>query len=125
MSWSSKKQELVTLSTMQAEYMAATHATQEVMQLCHLISEVFGPLEEPTTLFSDSQSAIALTKDGHYHAQTNNIDIWYHFIQYIVKAGHIKLIYCPTHEMTADVLMKALPSAKVKHFATTLGLAMV
>ena len=72
-----------------------------------------------------SQSAIALTKDGHYHARTKHIDIWYDFIQYIIEAGHIKLIYCPTHKMTADVLTKALPSAKVKHFVTTLGLAMV
>jgi hypothetical protein len=95
------------------------------MWLRRLISEVFGPLEEPTTLFSDSQSAIALTKDGHYHARTKHIDIRYHFIRYIIEAGHIKLIYCPTHEMTADVLMKALPSAKAKHFATALGLATV
>jgi len=68
MSWSLKKQELITLSTMEAEYVAATHAAKEVMWLRCLISEVFGPLEEPTMLFSDSQSAIALTKDGHYHA---------------------------------------------------------
>ena len=67
-SWSSKKQELIMLSTMEAEYVAATHTAKEAMWLCRLISEVFGPLEEPTTLFSDSQSAITLTKDGHYHA---------------------------------------------------------
>lgn len=124
-SWSSKKQELVTLSTTEAEYVAATHAAKEVMWLRRLISEVFGTIDEPTTLFSDSQSAIALTKDGHYHARTKHIDIRYHFIRYIVEAGHIKLIYCPTHEMTADVLTKALPSAKAKHFASALGLATV
>jgi hypothetical protein len=124
-SWSSKKQELVTLSTTEAKYVAATHAAKEVMWLRRLISEVSGPLEEPTTLFSDSQSAIALTKDGHYHARTKHIDIRYHFIWYIIEAGHIKLIYCPTHEMTADVLTKALLSTKAKHFVTTLGLATV
>jgi len=74
-SWSLKKQELVMLSTTEAEYVAATHAAKEVMWLRRLISEVFGPLKEPTMLFSDSQSAIALTKDGHYHAQTKHIDI--------------------------------------------------
>jgi len=67
-SWPSKKQELVTLSTMEAEYIAATHAAKEAMWLHCLISEIFGPLKEPTMLFSDSQSAITLTKDGHYHA---------------------------------------------------------
>jgi hypothetical protein len=121
-SWSSKKQELVTWSTMEAKY---AHAAKEVMWLCCLISEVFGTIDKPTTLFSGSQSAIALTKDGHYHAHTKHIDIWCHFIQYIVEAGHIKLIYCPTHEMTADVLTKVLPSMKAKHFASALGLTMV
>jgi hypothetical protein len=105
---------------MEAECVAATRAAKEAMWLRCLISEVFGPLEEPTTLFSDSQSAIALTKDGHYHARTKHIDI-----RYVIEAGHIKLIYGPTHEMTADVLTKALPSAKAKHFATALGLATV
>ena len=67
-SWSSKKQELITLSTTEAEYVAAMHAAKEAIWLHQLISEVFGSLKEPTTLFSNSQSAIALMKDGHYHA---------------------------------------------------------
>ena len=124
-SWSSKKQELVTLSTTEAEYVAATHAAKEAMWLRRLITEIYGPPDDPTTLFGDNQSAIALTKDGHYHARTKHIDIRYHYIRYVVEAGSIKLIYCPTHEMTADVLTKALPSAKAKHFASALGLATV
>lgn len=121
----SKKQELVTLSTTEAEYVAATHAAKEAIWIRRLIGELFKPLSEPTTLFSDSQSAIALTKDGHFHARTKHIDIRYHFIRYIVEAGSIKLIYCPTNDMTADTLTKALPSAKAKHFASALGLTTV
>ena len=79
----------------------------------------------PTTLFSDSKSAIVLAKDGHYHARTKHIDIRYHFIQYIIKAESIKLIYCPTDEMTADTLTKALSNVKAKNFATALGLCTV
>lgn len=121
-SWSSKKQELVTLSTTEAEYVAATHAAKEALWMRRLIGEVFRPLSEPTPLFSDSKSAIALAQDGHYHARTKHIDIRYHFIRYIIEAGSLKLIYCPTDEMTADTLTKALPSAKAKHFAAALGL---
>jgi hypothetical protein len=121
-SWSSKKQPLVTLSTTEAEYVAATHAAKEGVWLRRLIGELYRPLMQPTTLFSDSQSAIALTKDGHYHARTKHIDIRYHFIRYVIESGLIQLIYCPTDEMTADTLTKALPSAKAKHFATALGL---
>jgi hypothetical protein len=57
-SWSSKKQELVTLSTTEVEYVAATHAAKEAMWLRRLITELYGPLENPTTLFGDNQSAI-------------------------------------------------------------------
>lgn len=122
-SWASKKQELVTLSTAESEYVAATHAAKEAIWLRRLISEVYRPLSEPTTLRSDNQSAIALTKDGSYHARTKHIDIHYHFIRYSIEAGSIRLIYCPTDKQTADILTKALPSVKVKHFAVALGLA--
>ena len=124
-SWSSKKQELVTLSTAEAEYVAQTHAAKEAIWLRRLITEVFKSVNTPTTLFSDSKSAIALAHDGHYHARTKHIDIRYHFIRYIIEAGTIKLVYCPTNDMTADTLTKALPSTKAKHFATALGLTMV
>jgi len=128
-SWSSKKQELVTLSTTEAEYVAATHAAKEAVWLCSLISEIFAPLEitltNPTTLHGDNQSAIALAHGGSYHARTKHIDIRYHFIRYIIEAGSIKLIYCPTDEQTADTLTKALPSTKAKHFADSMGLRAV
>ncbi len=122
-SWASKKQELVTLSTAESEYVAATHAAKEAIWLRRLISEVFRPLSEPTTLHSDNQSAIALTRDGSYHARTKHIDIRYHFIRYSIEAGSIRLLYVPTEDQTADILTKALPSVKVKHFAAALGLA--
>jgi len=82
-------------------------------------------MDGPTTLFSDNQSAIALSKEHRYHACTKHIDIRYHFIRWIIEEGSIWLIYCPTDNMVADTFTKALPSAKVKHFATALGLATV
>ncbi|THH07673.1 hypothetical protein EW146_g9242 [Bondarzewia mesenterica] len=62
-SWSSKKQEIVSLSTTESEYVAATHAMKEALWLCSLITEILAPLTNSTTLFSDNQSAIALMKD--------------------------------------------------------------
>ena len=124
-SWCSKKQELVTLSTTEAEYVAQTHAAKEAMWFCQLLTELFGSVETPTSLFSDSKSAIALANDGHYHACTKHIDIRYHFIRYVIDAGTIKLVYCSTDDMTADTLTKALPSVKAKHIAKALGLSTV
>ena len=125
-SWFSRKQELVTLSTAEAEYVAATHAAREGIWLKNLISEVFHPIPDAIPLHSDSQSAIAIAhdQDGTYHARTKHIDIRYHFIRYTIQNGKINLIYCPTDDMTADCLTKALPSMKIKHFANALGLCL-
>ena len=124
-SWSSKKQELVTLSMTEAEYVAQTHAAKEAVWLHHLFTELFGSMDGPTTLFSDSKSAISLAHDGHYHTCTKHINIRYHFIRYIIEAGTIKLVYCSMDDMTADTLTKVLPSVKPKHFASALGLSTV
>lgn len=124
-SWGSKKQELVTLSTTEAEYVAATHAAKEAIWLRRFVSEVFRPLTQPTVLHCDNQSAIALAQSGAFHARTKHIDIRYHFIRFSVDKGSISLVYCPTDDMVADTLTKPLPSLKVKHFASALGLRSV
>ena len=121
-SWASKKQEIVSLSTTESKYVAAMHATKEVLWLRLFIGEVLVPLNEPITLFSDNQSAITLAKDHQYHARTKHIDIRFHFICWVVDDGKIHLVFCPTNDMVADTLTKALLSPKVKHFATKLGL---
>ena len=122
-SWSAKRQEIIALSTTEAEYVAITHAAKEAIWLRSLILQLFELKLDPTTLFSDNQSAIELTKDHQYHARSKHIDIRFHFIRYIVEDGSIRLIYCPTNDMIADTLTKALPSAKVKHFAVEFGLS--
>jgi hypothetical protein len=124
-SWAAKRQEIVSLSTTESEYVAVTHASKEALWLRSLITQLFDVELGPSTLFSDNQSAIALTKDHQYHPRTKHIDIRFHFIRWIIENGSIRLIYCPTEDMLADILTKALPSPKVKHFAVELGLALV
>jgi hypothetical protein len=121
-SWSSKWQEIISLSTTESKYITATHSGKEALWLHSLISEVFGTLQELTTLFSDNQAAIALMRNHQYHAWTKHINVRYHWIHWVIKQGAIKVIYCPTDDMVTNALTKALPSAKVKHFATGLRL---
>jgi hypothetical protein len=106
-----------------SEYMAATHVAKEALWLHSLIKQPFGTTLSPTTLFSDNQSAITLSKDHQYHAHTKHIDICFYFICWIIEQGSIQLIYCSTDDMIVDTLTKALPSAKVKHFAAELRLS--
>jgi hypothetical protein len=110
---------------MEAEYVAATHAAKEAMWLRALFCKIFGNIGQTTTIFGDNKSAIALAHSGNYHTRTKHINICYHFICYIIEAGSIKLIYCPTDEQTVDTLTKALPSTKAKHFVTAMGLGQV
>ena len=124
-SWAAKRQEIVSLSTTESEYVAVTHASKEALWLRSLITQLFDNKLDPTPLFSDNKSAIALTKDHQYHPRTKHIDIRFHFIRWIIENGSICLIYCPTDDMLADTLTKALPSPKVKHFAVELGLVLV
>ena len=124
MSWALKKQEILSLLTTESKYIAMTHATKEALWLCFFIGEVLVPLDEPITLFSDNQSAIVLTKDLQYHICTKHIDIHFYFIHWVVNDGKIRLVFCPTNDMVADTLTKALPSPEVKHFTAELGLHM-
>jgi hypothetical protein len=124
-SWSAKRQNIISLSTTESEYVAATHAAKEALWLRSLITQLFDQKLLPTTLFSDNQSAIALTKDHQYHARTKHIDVRFLFIRWIVEQGVLRQVYCPTDDMIADTLTKALPSTKVKHFAVELGLTTV
>ncbi|KAJ8454043.1 hypothetical protein ONZ45_g19461 [Pleurotus djamor] len=121
-SWSSKSQEIVSLSTAESELVANTHAAKEGMWYSTFLLQVFDIDIKPLTLFCDNQAAIALTKDHQFHVRTKHIDIRYHFVRWVVESGAIKVAYCPTDEMIADVLTKALPNHKTKHFAALLGL---
>ena len=79
-SWSSRKQELVTLLTAEAKYVAATHAAKEGIWLQRLIGELFSPIDNLTPLYCDNQAALMLAMTDNFHARTKHIDIHYHFI---------------------------------------------
>ena len=94
-SWSSRKQELVTLSTAEAEYIATTHAAKEAIWLHRLITKLFPTMRDPITLHCNNQAALKLATDDNHHARTKHIDVKYHFIRQVIAQGVIKLIYCP------------------------------
>ena len=103
-SWSSKKQKCVALSTAEAEYVALSSASQESIWLRQLMTELGNPLEVPTLIFEDNKAAIAMTNNPTFHGRAKHIDIKFHFIRDQVSRGTIKLEYCPTDQMLADIL---------------------
>jgi hypothetical protein len=121
-SWSSWKQELVTLLTAEAEYVVATHVAKEGIWLHHLITELFTPDIKVTPLYCDNQAANKLVMTNNYHTHTKHIDVCFHFIWQAIKNKIFNIIYCSTNDMVANLLTKALPSWKVKGFVSALGL---
>src|SRR5213075_935292 len=69
-----------------------------------------------------SQSAIALAHNPEHHARTKHIDIQYHFIRNCVEDGRLQLEYCPTEDMVADGLTKALGPERHKKLTTKMGM---
>jgi hypothetical protein len=123
-SWSSKQQEIVSLSTTEAEYIAITYTAKEAIWFRYFMAELFGPITFPFLIYNDNQSAISLAHAelGQFHARTKHIDIRYHFICEQIGNGTLEVVYCPTNEMTADLLTKALAAFKFKPLVQALGL---
>jgi hypothetical protein len=123
-SWSSKQQEIVSLSTTEAEYIAITYTAKEAIWFRYFMAELFGPVTFPFLIYNDNQSAISLAHAelGQFHARTKHIDIRYHFIREQIETGTLEVVYCPTTEMTADILTKALAAFKFKPLLQALGL---
>lgn len=115
-SWRSKKQSCVALSTAEAEYIALASAAQEAVRLRKLLNELDGPPEGATIIHEDSQSAIAMAKNPQFHGCAKHIDIKYHYIRGEVGNGTVKLSYLPTDKMLADVLTKGLSKEKHQKF---------
>jgi hypothetical protein len=123
-SWSSKKQTAVALSTCEAEYMAMTQSAKEAIWLRKLFRELKSSDSDslPTTIYPDNQGAIALAKNPEFHSRTKHIDIQYHFVRECIDRGQIKLEYIPTNDQVADGLTKALPPTKFLKFRDGLGI---
>jgi hypothetical protein len=120
-SWKSKKQTSVALSSTEAEYMALTLATKEAMWIKLFLTELGVFKGGPICINCDNQSYIAQAKNPEHHARTKHIDIQYHFIREKVEEGTVKLEFCLTQEMVADVLTKALPREKHQRCTEAMG----
>ncbi len=120
-SWVSRKQNCVTLSSMEAEFVALTEATQEVVWLRKVLAEMGEIQTNPTCMFEDNQSCISFVKNGRLNKRSKHIDTKKNYIKDMCDK-EIMLRYCPTEDMVADIMTKPLGCVKLHKFVEELGL---
>lgn len=109
-SWISKKQPTVALSSTEAEYKAACFASCEALWLRRLLGDMGAVQQQTTVLLCDNQSCIAIARNPVFHARTKHIEVQYHFVRELILDGEVEMEYCPTMDNCADIFTKALGS---------------
>lgn len=121
-SWASRRQTSVALSTCEAEYMAACTAAKEAVWLKEMMCQLGCPRNGAVQIRTDSESAINLIKNPVLHNKTKHIGIQYHYVRELKEREEIRFSYCPTDLMIADSLTKAVPREKVEFCRSQMGL---
>lgn len=107
-SWSSKKQSVVALSTCEAEYIDASSAACQGVWLRKLLLDLGYEHKKATVIWCDNKSAAFLTKNQAFHSRSKHIDIRFHHIRNLVEEKEVELKFCSSQEQVADILTKAL-----------------
>ena len=122
-SWSSRLQHTVAVSTAEAEYMAAAHAVKEALWLRKLLADFGKGGGKAVQLWCDNQAALKLLKHPIASNRSKHIDVIYHFARERVARGEVAFSFCPTDRMIADCLTKAV--AEQQFGACLVGMGML
>lgn len=123
-SWSSKKQDVVSRSSTESEYRALSSTASEVVWLQSLFKELGVALDsDPSIVWCDNMGASALASNSVFHARTKHIEVDVHFISEKIAAKLIEVRYVPTEEQIADLFTKPLTIPRFVHLCSKLNLA--
>jgi hypothetical protein len=121
-SWCSRKQISVTLSTAKAEYIALSMAVFEAVWLRKILTGLFDHEMDLTIIHCANQSCVNLSENPVFHDKSKHIEIKYHYIRDMVQRKIVHVQYLSTHEQIADIFTKPLAKTKFKYFREKLGL---
>nr|GEU69401.1 hypothetical protein [Tanacetum cinerariifolium] len=111
--WSSKKQNCVSISTVESEYVAVSGCCAQVLWMRTQLTD-YGSLYDKVPIYCDSKSAIAISCNPIQHTRTKHIDVRYHFIKDHVEKETIELYFVGTEYLLTDLFTKSLPEARFK-----------
>lgn len=124
-SWSSKKQQIVTLSTTEAEFISAATCSCQVIWLRRLLEMLQCQQQGPTKVFCDNVSAIKISKNHVLHGRSKHIDVRYHFLRDLCNDGTVDLLFCRSEDQVADIMTKPLKQAAFVKLRGLLGVCSV
>ena len=119
--WSSKKQRTVALSTTKVEYIALTEGTKQLVWLRRFLLDLSFDQSHPTSICSDNLSTITLSHDATYHTRTKHINVTYHYICEKVASNKATLTYVKSKENPADLMTKPLDLYQHRYLREKLG----
>ena len=120
-SWASKKQSTVSLSSAEAEYMAISSSLQEIKWIRQLLNELYIVNQgEPSVLNIDNQAAITISQNDVDHSRTKHIDIRHHFIRDSIKNKEVQVKWISTHGQLADIFTKPLMKVRFNYLRNIL-----
>lgn len=120
-SWCSKKQLVVALSSCEAEYIARTYAACQGVWPEEVLKELMIHVKAPLQLKIDNMSSINLSKNLVSHGRSKNIEVRYHFHIDMVNKERIELVYCDTETQLADVFTKAVNIERFEWLSKEIG----
>jgi hypothetical protein len=120
--WKSKKQTIIALSTTEAEYIALSEAGREACWLQGLYEELRFPQNAPTVIKGDNEGSVILTHNPQFHNRSKHIGLCYHWIQELMSNKSLDIMNCRNPKQMADVLTKALPKPKHTQHREEMGM---
>jgi hypothetical protein len=112
-SWCSRKQTFVALSTTEAEYITLSMTVREAMWLHKLLADLFKRVLDSTIIHYGNQSCVKISDNPLFHDKLNHIEIKYHYIRDMVQRKEVMVQYLPTDEQVVDVLTKPRRSSSI------------
>ena len=104
--WHSKKQDTTAQSTAEAEYISAAAAVNQAIWLRKIMLDLRQVQEEPTVIYCDNQSAVAMAKNPILHGRTKHIKIKYHVVREVEEKKEVKIVHCLFEEHVTNILTK-------------------